>query len=410
MSSGCTNSSNSSSNNSSCQTTPRSNKDSSSFRITNVMSKIKKLEHVAAAASSSNNVNSNLILTRKAVKTSSSEIHNCDNNNKIPSNSTSSSSSSTSSFDEINNTKKSIYTYKSQSALIKLQQLQQNQIMQSSSSSITAINNTSATNIFTNNTNKYSQSPKFLQLFQNQMKYDENNEMIKEIDDEVIKVNQKNYRKLEDIMNEADSILSNNAQKYNENVIDNKTYTISSSSSSSSASPVINEIAKTKLRNQPAESSSSPSSTSSTSPTEILNSLPVDVTKESKKSFLKSTKKYDSAFELQNTNQEPLIYRLNDNNDNSNSVTNLKVDATPCILPSNLKQQRSKSLASSKFLQNNNQDSNVDDCKLAMKKSTSINTTNNSGFVKNASLLFSSTGSNVVNNGLAKRYFHFHLI
>jgi hypothetical protein len=404
MSSG-SNSSNSSSNNSSCQTTPRSNKDSNSFRITNVMSKIKKLEHVAAAqaASSSKNMNPNLILNRKMAKISTDEIQNCDNNSKTkPSNSTS-SSSSTSSFDDINNTKKSIYTYKSQSALIKLQQLQQNQIMQSPSSSMTAAT------ILTNNTNKYSQSPKFLQLFQNQMKYDDNNEIIKEREDEVIKLNQKNYRKLEDIMNEADSILSNNAQKYNETIIDNKTYTISSSSSSSSsASPVTNEVAKAKLRKQQPDSSSSPSSTSSTSPTEIFNSIPVDIAKETTRSFLKSTKKYDSAYELQNTNNEPLIYRLNTINDNSNSSANIKVDATPCILPSNLKQQRSQSLAGPKILQNNSQDVDRNDFKSTpMKKSNSSNITNSSGFVKNASLLFSSTGPNVnVNNGLAKRYLY----
>jgi hypothetical protein len=94
-------------------------------------------------------------------------------NSGMVQNTLSSSSSSTSSFTSeemaTNNSKKSIYSYKTQSAAIKLQQLQQNQLLVSNEPP-SSLQPSEKPKMLTNSANKYSQSPKFLQLFQNQMK------------------------------------------------------------------------------------------------------------------------------------------------------------------------------------------------------------------------------------------------
>lgn len=438
-------SSNSSS--SSCQTTPRSNKDSN-FKMANVMSKIKKLENVAVSnyeRSSSSKIakkeakfsNGDLTETTShsldIVKTTSvfeknkTQKSNCftTSNNTVSSSSSISSFTSNPTIESIND-KKSIYSYKSQSAAVKLHQLQQNQLNYSTHAS----SNTTGVNILTNNTNKYSQSPKFLQLFQNQMKISGDEAVMIERDtDDIVAISQRNYRKLEDIMNEADKNLANN--KYQSNIkIEHETKTAddqliypnqvtSSSCSSSSSSPILNENSQAMLNEKTLENSNkinfmSTSSSESTSPSlcsaekqslyePIMSNKVSSSTITFKSSANTYSKKYDSALELKSSQQnirQPLY------NQHSQEIDNLKVDSTSCVLPSKLK-QRSQSVAESKVSPSQSADQFSESNTIESQK-FQLSNKKASGFVKNAvafsnGTYFSSSNSNGINNGLAKR-------
>jgi hypothetical protein len=247
----------------------------------------------------------------------------------------------------------------------------------------------------------------------------------------VVNLSQKNYRKLEDIINEADSVLHLHSN-IKQTPVGNQHFPLfqesspsANSSSSSSCSPILlNENENTSANKQ----SSSPSS---------ISTCPSYGNKISTSSITLATQKCQSTFESQANRfqanqinvykQESFLVDRQACLMQTTDVANVKVDDSSCVLPSKLKQQRPKSSVEANFLAPKSFEASgktafgsslvvkpnpVSTVSYAQNKSTNSNKTTEfkSGFVKsavaftNGSFAGAVPVSNGVNPGLAKRF------